>query len=56
MSGKRASIGLLRKITDSISDELLTGSRRFEYGQSYAMLLGALRNHLKNDCVALNPS
>lgn len=44
------------KILDSISDELLTGSRRFEYGRSYAMLLGALRKHLKNDCVAMDPS
>lgn len=44
------------KIIDSISDELLTGSRRFEYGRSYAMLLGALRKHLKNDCVAMDPS
>ena len=44
------------KIIDSISDELLTGSRRFEYGRSYAMLLRALRKHLKNDCVALDPS
>lgn len=44
------------KIIDSISDELLTGSRRFEYRRSYAMLLGALRKHLKNDCVALDPS
>lgn len=44
------------KIINSISDELLTGSRRFEYGQSYAMLLGALRKHLKNDCVAMGPS
>lgn len=44
------------KIIDSISDELLTGSRRFEYGRSYAMLLGALRKHLKNDCVAMIPS
>lgn len=44
------------KIIDSISDELLTGSKRFEYGRSYAMLLGALRKHLKNDCVAMGPS
>lgn len=44
------------KIIDSISDELLAGSRRFEYGRSYAMLLGALRKHLKNDCVAMGPS
>ena len=44
------------KIIDSISDELLTGSRRFEYRRSYAMLLGALRKHLKNDCVAMDPS
>ena len=44
------------KIIDSISGELLTGSRRFEYGLSYAMLLGALRKHLKNDCVAMSPS
>ena len=26
------------------------------YGRSYAMLLGALRKHLKNDCVAMGPS
>lgn len=44
------------KIIDSISDELLTGSRRFEYGRSYAMLLGALRKHLKIDCLAMGPS
>lgn len=44
------------KIINSISDELLTGSRRFEYGRSYAMLLGALRKHLKTDCVAMDPS
>lgn len=41
------------KIIDSVSDELLTGSRRFEYGRSYAMLLGALRKHPKTDCVAM---
>ena len=44
------------KIIDSISDELLAGSRRFDYEWSYAMLLGALRKHLKNDCFALDPS
>lgn len=44
------------KIINSIADELLSGSRRFEYGRSYAMLLGALRKHLKNDCVAMDPS
>lgn len=44
------------KIINSIADELLSGSRRFEYGRSYAMLLGALRKHLKNDCFALDPS
>ena len=44
------------KIIDSILGELLTGTRRFEYGRSYAMLLGALRKHLKNDCVAMDPS
>ena len=44
------------KIIDSISDELLTCSGRFEYGRSYAMLLRALRKHLKNDCVAMDPS
>ena len=43
-------------IIESVSDELLAGSRLFEYGQSYAMLLGALRKHLKNDCVAMGPS
>lgn len=44
------------KIIESVSDELLAGSRRFLYGRSYAMLLAALRKHLKNDCVALGPS
>lgn len=44
------------KKIDSISDELLTGSRRFDYERSYAMLLGALRKHLKIDCVAMGPS
>lgn len=44
------------KIIDSISDELLTGSKRFEYGRSYAMLLGALRKHLKSDCAAMGLS
>lgn len=44
------------KIIESVSYELLTGSTRFEYGRSYAMLLGALRKHLKNDCVAMGPS
>lgn len=44
------------RIVDSVSDELLTGSRRVECGRSYAMLLGALRKHLKNDCVAMGPS
>lgn len=44
------------KIIDSISDELLAGSRRFEYGRSYAMLLGALRKHLKIDCLTMGPS
>lgn len=53
---KGVSRSVADKIIHSISDELLTGSRRFEYGQSYAMLLGALRKHLKNDCVAMGPS
>lgn len=44
------------KIIDSISDELLTDSRRLMYGRSYAILLGALRKHLKNDCVSMGPS
>lgn len=44
------------RIVDSVSDELLTGSRRVECGRSYAMLLEALRKHLKNDCVAMGPS
>ena len=53
---KGVSRSVADKIIHSISDELLTGSRRFEYGQSYAMLLGALRKHLKNDCVAMGSS
>lgn len=53
---KGASRSAADKIIDSISDELLTGSRRFGYGRSYAMLLGALRKYLKNDCVAMDPS
>lgn len=32
------------------------GSMRFDFERSYAMLLGALRKHLKNDCFALDPS
>ena len=44
------------KIIESVSDELLAGSRRFLYGRSYAMLLAALRKHLKNDCVAMDSS
>ena len=57
MSGEKGvSRSAADKIIDSISDELLTGSKRFEYGRSYAMLLGALRKHLKNDCVAMGPS
>ena len=32
------------------------GSMRFDDERSYAMLLGALRKHLKNDCVAMDPS
>lgn len=44
------------KIIDSIFDELLAGSRRFEYGRSYAILLGALRKHLKIDCLTMGPS
>lgn len=57
MSGEKGvSRSAADKIIDSISDELLTGSRRFEYGRSHARLLGALRKHLKNDCFALDPS
>lgn len=44
------------KKIDSISDELLTGSRRFDYERSYAMLLGALWKHFKGGCVAMGPS
>lgn len=44
------------KIINSISDGLLIGSRRFMYGRSYAMLLAALRKHLKIDCIAMGPS
>ena len=44
------------KIVESVSDELLAGSRRFDNEWSYAMLLGALRKHFKNDRVALGPS
>lgn len=39
-----------------VSDELLACSRRFDHERSYAMLLGALRKHLKNDSVAMDPS
>lgn len=44
------------EIIESVSDELPAGFRRFDYERSYAMLLGALRKHLKNDCVAMDPS
>lgn len=53
---KSVSRSAADKIIDSFSDELLIGSSRFEYGRSYAMLLGALRKHLKSDCVAMTPS
>ena len=53
---KGVSLSAADKIIDSVSNELLTGSRRFEYERSYAMLLGALRKHLKTDCVAMDPS
>ncbi len=32
------------------------GPRRFDYERSYAMLLGALRKHLKSDCAAMGLS
>lgn len=44
------------KIIESVSDELLAGYRRFDHERFYAMLLGALPKHLKNDCVAMSPS
>lgn len=44
---KGVSRSAANKIIDSTSYERLTGSRRFEYGRYYAMLLGALRKHLK---------
>lgn len=53
---KGASRFAADKIIDSISDELLTCSSRFEYGRSYALLLRALRKHLTNECVAMGPS
>lgn len=56
IEGKGVSRSAADKIIDSISDELLTDSRRLMYGRSYAMLLGALRKHLKKDCVSMGPS
>ena len=53
---KGVSRSVADEITDSISDGLLIGSRRFMYGRSYAMLLAALRKHLKIDCIAMGPS
>ena len=44
------------KIIESVSDEHLAGSRRFDYERSYVVLLGVLRKHRKNDCVAMDPS
>ena len=44
------------KIVESVSDELLAGSRRFDNEWSYAMLLEALRKHHKIDCLAMGPS
>lgn len=43
------------RIIESVSEELLSGSKGFEYGRSYAMLLGALRKHLAADCAAMSP-
>lgn len=44
------------KIIESVSDELLAGSRRFDYERSCAMLLGALRKYLAIGCVAMDLS
>lgn len=44
------------KIIESLSEKLLFGAFGFEYGRSYAMLLGALQKHLSKDCVAMDPS
>lgn len=53
---KGVSLSSADKILESFSDEFLAGSRRFEHWWSCVMLLGALRKHLKNDCVAMDPS
>lgn len=44
------------RIIESVSEELLSGSKGFEYGRSYVMLLGALQKHLAADCTVMSPS
>lgn len=45
------------RIIKSISEELLADTTGgFEYGHSYAMLLGALCKHLAADCASMSPS
>ena len=50
------SRSVVGKIIESVSDEHLVGSRRFDYERSYVVLLGALRKHLAIGCVALDLS
>lgn len=53
---KGVSRSAANRIIESVSEELLSGSKGFEYGRSYAMLLGALKKHLTADCAAMSPS
>ena len=53
---KGVSRSAANRTIESFSEELLSGSKGFEYGRSYAMLLRALKKHLAADCAAMDPS
>lgn len=52
---KGVSRSAANRIIESVSEELLSGSKGFEFGPSYAMLLDALGKHLAADCAAMSP-
>lgn len=53
---KMASKSTVDTIINSISNCLSSDAVYFEYGHSYALLLEALRRHLKADCLSMTPS
>lgn len=51
---KGVSRSAANRTIESFSEELLSGSKGFEYRRSYAMLLRALKKHLAADCAAMD--